>query len=263
MANNNVIYNGVLSGVTGGSQQRWNKTVDPEAYNEFLVNALLLANGVDAAIPTDLAIGSAQGRLIADIAAGFYTTRYLNGPPSAEAIAVIVAQYTKIATGLLSEGGGFTPASGAALRNDITTAPFADQSLGGAATVLPITASLANIVNTKRYGVRAQFFYRVTNLSVDAFSSILQVGLVMHYDALPPSLFWLWTQAEVEVLAGQRFQGFFSMVTTKELPAVASAALMTVDVRPYFPAPLPVGVTAEVYSLSAGGATVELTEYAT
>lgn len=126
MANNNAIYNGVLSGVTGGSQQRWNKTVNPASYNDFLVNALLLADGVDAAIPTDVAIGPAQGRLISDIVSGLYTTRFLSGPPSAEAIAVIVAQYTKIAEGLLPEAGPTPPDLNAYLNRKVPVAALFD-----------------------------------------------------------------------------------------------------------------------------------------
>lgn len=97
MANNNIIFNAVVQGATGGIHERWITSALSSSYNAIRGQIVLLANTVDQLITTDPTMTLNDGLLMQSIAQGVFAERYLNGGESLTAIAqAIVALWTAI-----------------------------------------------------------------------------------------------------------------------------------------------------------------------
>lgn len=97
MANNVLIYNGVIQGATGGVHTRWLTSTDPNAYLAIRTQIVALATLVDALIPTNGGITLADGQLIESITQSVFEQRYLNTTDSLSSIGqAIVALWTTI-----------------------------------------------------------------------------------------------------------------------------------------------------------------------
>ncbi len=91
MANNNIIFNAVIQGATGGIHERWITSTVASSYSDIRGQIVLLANAVDQIIQTDPAITPNDGLLMQSIAQGVFAERYLNGGESLTAIAQAMA----------------------------------------------------------------------------------------------------------------------------------------------------------------------------
>lgn len=106
MANNNAIFNAVLSGATGAFQQRWITSPNSAQYASFADIANSVATAVDSLIPAG-SIDNGQRNLMQGIAQGVFADRWPQGVTDYSLIAsAIVALYTAVATKLTPEGGG-------------------------------------------------------------------------------------------------------------------------------------------------------------
>ena len=74
MANNPLLYNAVICGVTGGNQQRWlAQTAEPD-FTIFQAVAITVATNIDSAIPAG-SINTSQAALMQSICQGVFSNR--------------------------------------------------------------------------------------------------------------------------------------------------------------------------------------------
>lgn len=104
MANNNVLFNAVLAGVTGGGQQRWITNPNAAAYSGYSAIVLSIATSVDALIAPG-SYNDGHGRLMASIASGVYSGRFPSSSGVSQIAASIVALFMAQAANILGEGG--------------------------------------------------------------------------------------------------------------------------------------------------------------
>lgn len=103
MANNNIIFNAVIQGATGGIHERWITSTVASSYTDIRGQIVLLANTVDQLLTTDPTISLNDGALMQSIAQGVFAERYLNGGESLTSIAqAIVALWTAIRSQFLA-----------------------------------------------------------------------------------------------------------------------------------------------------------------
>lgn len=76
MANNPILYNAALAGVTGGINQRWLSNQDPAAYLNVRAQIIVFATGVDSVIATDSSVSEQDGNLIQAICQQVFAGRY-------------------------------------------------------------------------------------------------------------------------------------------------------------------------------------------
>ncbi len=105
MANNNAIFNAVLSGAGGASQERWLTEQTSIAYDTFTDLILAVATAVDLQIAaTTIDVG--ERNLMQAIVQGVFSGRYpLQGDDYSDIAEAIVGLYTSMAAELLPEGG--------------------------------------------------------------------------------------------------------------------------------------------------------------
>jgi len=109
MANNEPIYNAVICGAGGSTQERWITSTDSGDYDPSIIE--LIAEAVDADIPTDT-IGASQQALMQSICQGVFAGRFPTADNYTAIAAAIVAAYTALAQSLfpdVSPGGTFDP----------------------------------------------------------------------------------------------------------------------------------------------------------
>lgn len=104
MANNPPLYNAVIAGITGGSQQRWITDTDSASYNDFQTMVNAVASAVDDAIPVQPGgVTVAEAALMQSITGGVFADRYpiSDDPSNYDSIAsAIVALYQEMAGSL-------------------------------------------------------------------------------------------------------------------------------------------------------------------
>lgn len=100
MANNPKLYNAVISGATGGTQQRWITDPTSSDYEGFVEAVVVLATAVDEAIETiEEGVSDSQAQLMQSIVQGVYAGRYIqsvNDGNYAPIIGPIVALWTEV-----------------------------------------------------------------------------------------------------------------------------------------------------------------------
>lgn len=109
MANNEPIYNAVICGAGGSTQERWITSTDSGDYDPSIIE--LIAAAVDADIPTDT-IGASQQALMQSICQGVFAGRFPTADNYTAIAAAIVAAYTALAASLFPDvtpGGTFDP----------------------------------------------------------------------------------------------------------------------------------------------------------
>jgi hypothetical protein len=117
MANNDQIFNAVLAGAGGSSQERWLTSVVSSSYDEFVSKVVDIANAVDAEIaPTTIDIG--ERSLMQAIAQGVFSGRFPNVTTYDQIAESIVQLYTALAAELFPEGGGGGGGSTDTVTND-------------------------------------------------------------------------------------------------------------------------------------------------
>lgn len=110
MANNNAIFNAVLAGATGGSQERWITNTSPDSYTAFKTAVLEIAAEVDYLIPPD-SINSAEAQLMQSIAQGVFANRYPQASEYSSVAQAIVTLYEALQSSVLPVAGGISPLS--------------------------------------------------------------------------------------------------------------------------------------------------------
>ena len=104
MANNEPIFNAVLSGATGGFQSRWITNANAD-YASFLEQVEEIANAVDALLaPGTADIGERD--LMQAICQGVFSERFPQANNYEDIAESIVTLYSAIQPGLFPEGGG-------------------------------------------------------------------------------------------------------------------------------------------------------------
>jgi hypothetical protein len=116
MANNDSIFNAVLSGAAGAFQERWISSDDSASYSSFTTSVVLIAEAVDSEIPSG-SIDLGERCLMQAIAQGVFAGRFPSGDNFSDIATSIVALYDSLSAELLPEasGGGSSLATGAAL----------------------------------------------------------------------------------------------------------------------------------------------------
>ncbi len=124
MANNPFIYNAVIQGATGGIHERWLTNSDPNSYLDIRNQIVSLASLVDALIPTNANMSTAQSALMQSISQGVFSQRYIKAGDSLTSVAQsITALWQTLSAQLLSEfipngnilGGGVGTVKGVAV----------------------------------------------------------------------------------------------------------------------------------------------------
>lgn len=96
MANNVLIYNGIIQGATGGLHERWLTNTQSASYIDIRNTIVALATAVDALIPIG-EITTADGNLMQSIAQGVFAGRYLVASNDISSIAqAMVALWTQL-----------------------------------------------------------------------------------------------------------------------------------------------------------------------
>jgi hypothetical protein len=100
-ANNPLLYNAVIAGAAGGSQERWLRAGSVAAdYATFRTSVLALATLVDAAIAPAV-VTQAEVQLMQSIIQGVFAGRFIQDTaPYTDIVSSIVELYTEIAAGL-------------------------------------------------------------------------------------------------------------------------------------------------------------------
>lgn len=101
MSNNPLIYNGALNGATGGIHERWITSTQSADYLAIRARILDFADTVDQLIPTDPAIGEADGALMESIVAGVLADRFINLTDDFLAIAQAIVTLWNVMRGSL------------------------------------------------------------------------------------------------------------------------------------------------------------------
>ena len=105
MANNNAIYNAVLSGAGGATQERWIFSTNSNSYDSFSALVTAVAVAVDSKIaPTTIDTG--QRNLMQAIVQGIFSGRYPQSSSYENIANAIVALYTSLSADLQSESSG-------------------------------------------------------------------------------------------------------------------------------------------------------------
>lgn len=108
MANNPILFNGAVQGATGGVYQRW--ITDNQSSNYIGIRNLIvqLANSIDALIPTDPTVSSADGALMQSLVQGVFAERFLYTGMDFNSIAQTIAILYGAIRGQLT-AAGFIP----------------------------------------------------------------------------------------------------------------------------------------------------------
>lgn len=105
MANNDEIFNAVLSGAGGASQERWITSTVAGSYDEFVTKVVEIATEVDSLIaPASIDIG--ERSLMQAIAQGVFSGRFPQVNDYTQIAGAIVQLYDALAAQLYPEGGG-------------------------------------------------------------------------------------------------------------------------------------------------------------
>lgn len=113
MANNNAIYNAVITGAGGATQERWLTSANPAVYAAFKTAVEAIATEVDSEIPAG-SISASQQSLMQSICQGVFAGRYPTADSYVAIAGAIVALYTSLTASLLPDatpGGGIAPLS--------------------------------------------------------------------------------------------------------------------------------------------------------
>lgn len=129
MANNNAIFNAVLSGAGGASQERWITAQGAGNYESFTDLIVAIATAVDIQIaPTTIDVG--ERNLMQAIAQGIFAGRYpVEGHDYSDIAESILALYTSMSAELYPEGGG-SPGSLVSINPSDTTSNYLASKLG-------------------------------------------------------------------------------------------------------------------------------------
>lgn len=125
MANNPILYNGALAGACGGSHSgRWISNPAAASYLGDRNAAIAFATTVDAAIPTDATVTSADGSLMAALCSGVLQSKAITGSVDSANIALaLAALWAETRVGLVpapepaTDVAWFSRGTGAQLKN--------------------------------------------------------------------------------------------------------------------------------------------------
>lgn len=104
MANNDALFNAALSGLVGGSQNRWLTSLNTADYDPFRLDIVLIATAIDDLIPTiDNGPTVADIQLMQSICQGVFEARLVNVETNFSNIAgAIVALWTNTKQGFIA-----------------------------------------------------------------------------------------------------------------------------------------------------------------
>lgn len=146
MANNPLLLNACMAGLTGGMQQRWLTQQSEDDYTQFRNTVLLIAVEVDAAIPTLANVSPSDMQLMQSIAQGVFAGRYAKAVVDFEDIARSISALFQ------SVRSGYTQAF-----------PVTQQRVGILASELPVTLTLVEAGHTPGTYAIFQSGYAYTN----------------------------------------------------------------------------------------------------
>lgn len=101
MANNPALYNAVIAGATGATQERWLTNNNSVAYDAFRTQILLIADAVDGLVAT-ISGGPSIGtiNLMQSVTYGIFSTRFPSVSNFTQIAGVIVALWQNLSAGL-------------------------------------------------------------------------------------------------------------------------------------------------------------------
>jgi hypothetical protein len=101
MANNPALYNSVIAGAAGGTQQRWNTQTRPSDFENVADSAAALANAIDTLVSTLPETNISEIGLLQSIIQGIFADRLITSENSADYSAIAesaIALWTQMST---------------------------------------------------------------------------------------------------------------------------------------------------------------------
>lgn len=109
MQNNPALFNAVIAGALGGSQERWLTATESSAYDSISAVTLAIATAVDEVIANEVPATSVpSANLMQSITQGILSSRFPSSDSSSEYLAIadaIAAIYTRMKGDLAGQGG--------------------------------------------------------------------------------------------------------------------------------------------------------------